>query len=344
MDFASNVLVVILSLLATAVPTVMYALLIWWGDRYEKEPLGLLAVAFVWGAVPAILISLLAETLFGVPLAGLQAERLANVLEASAVAPVVEEVAKALALVGLLLFFRREFDNVLDGVVYGALVGIGFSMTENLLYFLSTFLEGGWTGWGVVVFLRVVLFGLNHAFFTALSGAGLGMARLARRGCLRWLMPLVGLAAAMTFHGLHNLGVSLADVSLGGLLLSLLTDSGGILVLLVIVLLAWRQERQWIETELGEEVDILLTTSEYSAASAYGRRLRLWWAAWTRGGREEARRQGRVHRLLTELAFRKHRLRVLGDERDMALLADIKRLRQEIAAQKSEMEETLATV
>ena len=332
MELASSALGFGFSLLAAVVPTILYALLIWWGDRYEKEPWGLLAVTFVWGAVPAILISLLAETLFGAPLAGLQAERLANLLEASGLAPVVEETAKALALVGLFLFFRREFDNVLDGVIYGALVGIGFGMTENLLYFLSSFLESGWRGWGVVVFLRTVLFGLNHAFFTAFSGAGLGAARLARRGWQRWLLPLLGLGAAMTFHGLHNLGVSLADISLVGLLLSLLTDGGGLLVLFVVVLLAWRQERLWIETELGDEVDRLLTASEYSAAAAYARRLRLWWAAWRRGGRKEARRQGRVHRLLTELAFRKHRLRVLGDEDDVTLLADIEHLRQEIAS------------
>lgn len=332
MELASGALGFAFSLLATAVPAALYALLIWWGDRYEKEPWGLLAITFVWGAAPAILISLLAETLFGAPLAGLQAGRLANVLEASGLAPVVEEVAKALALVGLFFLFRYEFDDVLDGVVYGALVGVGFGMTENLLYFLSSFFQSGWGGWGVVVFMRSVLFGLNHAFFTAFSGAGLGAARLTRQGWPRLLRPLLGLGAAMTFHGLHNLGVSLADISPAGLLLSLLSNGGGLLVLLVVVLLAWWQERLWIETELQDEVDRLLTASEYSAASAYARRLRLWWAAWKRGGRNEARRQGRVHRLLTELAFRKHRLRVRGDEEDAALLADIERLRQEIAS------------
>jgi hypothetical protein len=190
----------------------------------------------------------------------------------------------------------------------------------------------------VVVFLRTIVFGLNHAFFTALSGAGLGAARLSRRGWQRWLMVLIGLGAAMLFHGLHNLGVTLADVSLLGLLLSLLIDAGGILLLLVIVLLAWRQERSWIETELAEEVAGLLTRSEYVAASAYGQRLRLWWNTWKEQGWRAARRQGRIHRLLTELAFRKHQLRVPGNEQDVALLTDIQRLRREIAAEGGERE------
>jgi len=216
MDVVNTLLGVILSILAAVMPTAIYALVIWWADRYEKEPLGLLAVAFVWGAVPAVVISFLAEAVFGLPLAGLQAERLANVLELSALAPVVEEVAKALALAGLFIIFWREFDDVLDGIVYGALVGIGFGMTENLLYFLATFLEEGWDGWGMVVFLRAIVFGLNHAFFTAFSGAGLGMARQAHRGWPRWLAPALGLSVAMVFHGLHNLGVTLADESLLG--------------------------------------------------------------------------------------------------------------------------------
>ena len=189
MSFASTILAVILSLFAAVAPAAVYALLIWWCDRYEREPWALLAVAFVWGAVPAIIISALAEMMFGVPLAGLQAMRLVNLLEASALAPVVEEATKALALVGLLLFFRREFDDVLDGLIYGALVGIGFGMTENLLYFLAAFFTGGWGVWGTVVFLRALVLGLSHAFYTAFSGVGLGLARLARSGWQRWLMP-----------------------------------------------------------------------------------------------------------------------------------------------------------
>lgn len=331
MELVGSALGLVLSLLVAAVPAVVYVLLVWWADRYEKEPLGLLAMAFVWGAAPAVLLSLLAEVLFGVPLAYLQAERLANLIEASALAPVAEEIAKGLGLLGLFLLFRREFDDVLDGVVYGAVVGIAFGMTENLFYFLSTFFESGWGEWGAVVFVRSVLFGLNHAFFTAFTGIGLGLARQAPRGPRRWALALMGLGAAMAFHALHNLGVSLTDVSLGGLLLSLVSNSGGLLGLLVIVLLSWRQERKWITVELQDEVDSLMTAGQYAEASGYAQRLRLWWTALGRSGWREAGRQGRIHRLLTELALRKHQLRVLDDADDLIVLADIERLRREIA-------------
>lgn len=56
---------VILSILAGIVPTAIYAFVLWWFDRYEKEPWSLLSMAFLWGAIPAVIISLIAENVFG---------------------------------------------------------------------------------------------------------------------------------------------------------------------------------------------------------------------------------------------------------------------------------------
>jgi RsiW-degrading membrane proteinase PrsW (M82 family) len=50
-------------------------------------------------------------------------------------APIVEEGIKAAVLFGLFLFFRREFNGVIDGIVYAGCVGLGFAMTENVLYY-----------------------------------------------------------------------------------------------------------------------------------------------------------------------------------------------------------------
>ena len=50
------VLGVFLSVLAGVIPTVIYAAVIWWFDRYEKEPLWLLGITFMWGAIPAIIL------------------------------------------------------------------------------------------------------------------------------------------------------------------------------------------------------------------------------------------------------------------------------------------------
>ena len=60
-----------------------------------------------------------------------------------AVAPIVEEAVKGAFLVGLLIFRRREFDGIVDGIVYAGLVAAGFAFTENILYFGRAFTEDG---------------------------------------------------------------------------------------------------------------------------------------------------------------------------------------------------------
>src|SRR5580765_552995 len=114
--------VVLLALVLALVPTLLYALLLWWLDRYEKEPLPMLLVAFLWGAVPAFILAVIVELLADVPLRVLLIE--ANTRELAEVrffAPFVEESVKALILVALFVFSWREFDDALDGIIYGAL-------------------------------------------------------------------------------------------------------------------------------------------------------------------------------------------------------------------------------
>ncbi len=116
-----------------------YLLVILWIDRHEREPPLLLMSAFLWGAVIATMISLIGNMTFGgvVSLMGAHPAT-ADQLTASVSAPIVEELAKATALVALYVMFRNHLDNVLDGVVYGALVGLGFAVFENFIYYVNT--------------------------------------------------------------------------------------------------------------------------------------------------------------------------------------------------------------
>jgi RsiW-degrading membrane proteinase PrsW (M82 family) len=330
------ILGVLLSLLAGVIPTVIYAAIIWWFDRYEKEPLWLLAVTFLWGAIPAILFSLIAELILGIPVSVLGEGLLTDVVESGGVAPVVEEIAKATALLGLFVFLRREFDTVLDGIIYGALVGFGFAMTENVLYFLGSLFTEGWTEWGIVVFLRAIVFGLNHAFFTSLTGAALGFARLSRVAWEKWLVPLFGLGLAIAFHALHNIGTSLAELSCLTLLFSFLTDWGGVLVVFAVILLAAQQEKKWITQELEEEVTSgILSQADYALTVSYRQRSVARWEALMGWSWQRWRQLGRLFHLATELAFKKYQLRTAGDGEETT--ATIARLRSQIVALRGEM-------
>jgi RsiW-degrading membrane proteinase PrsW (M82 family) len=330
------VLGVTLSLLAGVIPTAIYVAIIWWFDRYEKEPLWLLAVTFLWGAIPAILLSLMVELLLGIPVSVLGEGLLTDVVESGGVAPVVEEIAKAVALLGLFVFLRHEFDNVLDGIIYGALVGFGFAMTENVLYFLSSLFAEGWAEWGVVVFLRAIVFGLNHAFFTSLTGAALGFARLSRAVWQKWLVPFGGLGLAIAFHAIHNIGASLVELSCLAGIFSFVTDLGGVLVVFVVILLCAQQEKEWITRELQEEIASgVLSQADYALTVSYRQRFVARWEALLGQGWQRWRQLGRLFHLATELAFKKYQLRTAGNGENTR--ATIARLRRQIVALRGEM-------
>lgn len=326
-------LFVALTILAAVAPAVLYSLLIWWLDRYEKEPWGLLAATFIWGAIPAVCLALVGEFILEAPISGVFGEAAGQVIGGSVVAPVVEEVVKGCAVLLMFLIFRREFDGLLDGIVYGALVGFGFGMTEDVFYFLGGFLEGGAANWLLVVFLRTVIFGLNHGLFTSITGIGFGYASIATSAWKRWLAPPVALGGAIVLHAVHNASTSLASELCWPVLISLMNDWGGVLIILVIVFLSWDRERSWIVQELGDEMRAgTVSKAEYEIVASYRRRIATQWRALSSHGVQRARGVRRLHQLATELAFRKHRLHGERDtrrsEEEVAMLrGEIKALR-----------------
>lgn len=325
--------VLVVAFLGALIPTILYILFVWWLDRYEKEPLWLLALAFLWGAIPAAILSIVFEMLFDIPIYSIGGESLAaDLVSVSLSAPLVEESCKGIALIGLVLLFRREFDSVLDGIVYGAMIGFGFAMSEDIAaYFIPILSEEG-IGAGVVnIFLRTVLFGLNHGFWTAITGAAVAYARLSRSWGRRLAVPVGGWLAAVVLHGIHNAGATLAVERLCLWLgLSIFVDWGGVLVLLVVVVSILRKESLWIQRGLVEEVRRgTLSPQEFELLRSAGRRLGMRWQVWSRGGWQAHRAVGRYFQCATELAFKKQHLRSRGDEDGN--LAEIRRLKQELA-------------
>lgn len=191
------------------VPVLGAAVLVGAIDRYEREPIVLLVAAFSWGALIAIPAALLAERALN---AWLQANPVgaggfassAGAVAHSALqglsAGFTEESVKGAGLLVLLLLLRDEFDNVTDGILYGVMIGAGFAMVENFVYFASS--PRG--DLGFLILGRVVLGWLGHSTFTALFGAGLGFARESRDRRNRVLGPLVGFLAAVLLHSFFD--------------------------------------------------------------------------------------------------------------------------------------------
>ncbi|MCA9958466.1 MAG: PrsW family intramembrane metalloprotease, partial [Anaerolineales bacterium] len=120
----------VLSTVAAVIPTLLYIGLIYWVDRYEKEPWWLLTTAFLWGAIPSIIIAYIFNSLLSTPIYLLTSETTGDTLAASFIAPPVEETVKGLVLVIIFFRWRHEIDSPLDGIIYGAMVGMGFAMVE----------------------------------------------------------------------------------------------------------------------------------------------------------------------------------------------------------------------
>ncbi|MEZ4866839.1 MAG: PrsW family intramembrane metalloprotease [Caldilineaceae bacterium] len=313
-----------ISLIAAIVPTVLYVLVFYWADRYEREPLWLLSVAFLWGAIPAIIVSIIGELILGWSWVGAADSMTGAIVEGAIIAPVVEEMAKGVALLLIFLIMRREFDGVLDGLVYGALIGFGFAMTENFFYFVGAYDEGGYKQLTIVIILRAMLFGLNHAFYTGLNGIGLGLARNSRGAVAKWFWGVTGLCAAIAAHSLHNLGASLAATSVSGLGLSLVVALAGIGLVVLAVLLSWQYERNCIRNELADEVGLFISPSEY--AQLIGR----WRNPLHKRGSLAKTRARRLH-LAVELALRKNRVRDADPAESMELLREIAQIRTQLA-------------
>lgn len=317
-----DILVGLLAVLILAfVPMALYSLILWWFDRFEREPVGLLIVAFLWGAVPAIIFSVIAQLIFEIPIAILVGQNLgAQLIGAGLVAPLTEEPFKGLALLLLLLLFRREIDTPLDGIVYGGLVGFGFAATENALYFLGEFGMSGLAGVLGLAFFRALVFGLNHALFTACTGLGFALAHTSPNKAIRFSAPVLGLGAGTALHAIHNIGSSLGSALCWPLLISLISDWGGVLAFLGILGWISYREKRWISEHLEDEVDAgTIGPQDYQIVQSYWRRLKRRAQALLQGNFTQWRQLGKYYRLATELAFLKQRQKSHGENKETTM-------------------------
>jgi RsiW-degrading membrane proteinase PrsW (M82 family) len=216
-------------------PVPLFVSLVLLLDRLEPEPRAHLTFAFLWGAGVAALFALIINTagLLFITQPALGTTN-GQYISATFGAPVVEETLKGAFLVGLLWRRRGELDGPTDGIVYAAMVGLGFAMTENIGYYLQALVQpvsGGVHLLEYTFVLRGVLSPFAHPIFTSMTGLGAAYAASHRRGW--WALP-VGWLAAMVLHGTWN---GLARFGAGGVVIAygiLFCVFGGLVVTLVL--------------------------------------------------------------------------------------------------------------
>ena len=123
-----------LALALALVPLCMVMAAVWWIDRWEPEPPGILSAAFLWGAGVATVISLVINTSASFLVASSTGSKSGTELFSRVVsAPIVEESTKALGVLIIFLIWRRLFNGPVDGIVYACVVAGGFAFAENIL-------------------------------------------------------------------------------------------------------------------------------------------------------------------------------------------------------------------
>ncbi len=209
------------AVLATVIaftPALLYIIPLVGLDRYDPEPFWLLAFAFAWGAIVSVLVSFVGNTVFGGFAAVAAAiatgvPELGSIITAVISAPLFEESSKGFGLLILLIFLRRYFDDILDGIVYAGVIALGFATVENVLYYGTGLNEAykqyGLSGeafWSFMLLftLRGILSPFAHVTFTAMTGIGCGISRESHNWFVRIAMPVLGWAVAMILHGLWN--------------------------------------------------------------------------------------------------------------------------------------------
>ena len=201
----------VIALIATIVafiPAMLYVLPLLWLDRYDPEPMWLLALAFAWGALVAVLVSFVINTGVDYSVAGIlggaEGQYIGNLIGGIISAPIVEEGSKGVGLLILLIFFRRYFDDVLDGIVFAGVIALGFSTVENVLYYGRAIGMAGVGGLMFLFFLRGVLSPFAHVTFTSMTGIGCGISRESHNTIIKILMPMLGYTCAVCLHAFWN--------------------------------------------------------------------------------------------------------------------------------------------
>src|SRR5438270_7515567 len=322
-------------ILTAMLPIPIYILLILWIDRYESEPLWMLATAFFWGATVAAFIAIEINTYIFFALAQAY-DRFTGMYYALVYsAPIVEESSKAIIIFIFFWWKKDEFDGVVDGIVYAGMVGLGFAMTENFKYYGEAAMVGGNRLTGLFI-LRGVISPFIHPLFTSMTGIGLGLARQTRNVALKIFMPILGLLAAMLLHFTWNRSaVPGPAVFFAIYFLVMIPIFSGAIVAIVFALKREGRivrENLWHDCQRG-----LFTPQEYFRLCSIRGRMSASFNALKWGGFRLWRARMKYNQLASELAFHRSRVQLgmitdphAAYEREMAYVNQLFELRRQL--------------
>jgi RsiW-degrading membrane proteinase PrsW (M82 family) len=313
-------------------------------DQFEREPISILVAAFLWGAVVSTGLGIITNTAWFEILFKLFGGEFVQTWGPAFIGPPVEETLKYLGLVLIYLVARNEIDDLFDGFIYGAMVGLGFATVENVGYFVMPVAAGGGGDQiGPVIqmyLLRVVFSGFYmHVLWTGLTGIGLAyyVTRRDQPHSRRVLVAAGMFAAGVLAHFVWNsplFSQILADPGpMQMLTFGILKGLPFLVFLGILIVLAQRRERRWFEVATASEVaPDVITAEEVATLGDLRRRIGARRAMSRTHGPAAGKLLGRLQRAQIDLAMVRTRV---GEAAHPELIRQrelIRTLRAELAA------------
>ena len=334
----TGIVELVIGMICATLPVPIYVMLLLWIDRYESEPLWMLATSFFWGAIIAVFISLIFNT--GIQIfaaAASRSEEVGDAVGAVISAPIVEESAKALILVILFFWKKDEFDGIVDGIVYAGMAGLGFAMTENILYY-GRAMQKGPDFLRAVWIIRGMAAPFSHPLFTSMTGIGLGWARQSQNTFTKIMAPFLGFGLAVLMHAAWN--GSAVFFGGGGFFVTYFMVMGPALIItLMVTHFQLKREGRLVQQFLYPDYQKgFFDQHEFERLCSVRGRMKMSWSAFWSHGYSGWRMRRRCNQMASELAF--HRSRVArgfhrnaqeAAEREEEYRSTLHKLRQQFA-------------
>jgi RsiW-degrading membrane proteinase PrsW (M82 family) len=209
--FSTNALPMVAGMAVAAVIYLPTVFVLWFLDRRARTP---------W---PVVAFVMLATWLFFAPLAGAANDWLGRFLPLFAFVGLVEEackIAPLLIILIILIFLPRAVSGARDGLILGALGGLGFAIIEFGYYVAHVgFDDVGWKSLPDQIARGNFLGTHNHVISSATLGAAFGRAANMPRGWRRIALPLGAYVVVAMVHDLQDGGGNVIAVMFAGMLL-----------------------------------------------------------------------------------------------------------------------------
>lgn len=180
---------------AAILPAVMLVVMIWWKDKYQREPIHVVLRGVTYGVLSAGLAIALEGLIQALGLIPEPHSFLSAIWKAFVGAAIPEESVKLLML-WLLLRNNPYFDERMDGIVYACCVGMGFAGSENIIYLI-----GNLDHWETVAMQRAIFAVPGHFMFAVAMGYFYSMLFF---GDMSWRKRFRIFWVPVTLHGIYD--------------------------------------------------------------------------------------------------------------------------------------------